>query len=190
MVLEKTLRVPWTARRSNQSLLKDISPEYSLEGPVGTFDNCLCLNLDIKGLPKWGAYRCGKKQYWFAPGVGIVKYNFFYDYQKSLVEGVYLLTEMRGTGEGYFPCEDGMFRRYEVLDIENGWHGAVEYTWDITGGETVIFHNATGTQDIDNYKADQARFKEEDARRKAEKEAKKKAEEEAKKAEEEAEKTE
>jgi len=26
------LRVPWTARRSNQSLLKDISPEYSLEG--------------------------------------------------------------------------------------------------------------------------------------------------------------
>ena len=25
-------RVPWTARRSNQSILKDISPEYSLEG--------------------------------------------------------------------------------------------------------------------------------------------------------------
>ena len=28
----RLLRVPWTARRSNQSLLKDISPEYSLEG--------------------------------------------------------------------------------------------------------------------------------------------------------------
>ena len=27
------LRVPWTARRSNQSILKEISPEYSLEGP-------------------------------------------------------------------------------------------------------------------------------------------------------------
>ena len=26
------LRVPWTARRSNQSILKEISPEYSLEG--------------------------------------------------------------------------------------------------------------------------------------------------------------
>ena len=26
------MRVPWTARRSNQSLLKEISPEYSLEG--------------------------------------------------------------------------------------------------------------------------------------------------------------
>ena len=34
MVLEKTvvLRVPWTARRSNQSILKEISPEYSLKG--------------------------------------------------------------------------------------------------------------------------------------------------------------
>ena len=31
-MLEKTLRVPWTARRSNQSILKEISPEYSLEG--------------------------------------------------------------------------------------------------------------------------------------------------------------
>ena len=32
MVLEKILRAPWTARRSNQSILKEISPEYSLEG--------------------------------------------------------------------------------------------------------------------------------------------------------------
>ena len=32
MVLENSLRVPWTARRSNQSILKEISPEYSLEG--------------------------------------------------------------------------------------------------------------------------------------------------------------
>ena len=32
MVLEKILRVPWTARRSSQSILKEISPEYSLEG--------------------------------------------------------------------------------------------------------------------------------------------------------------
>ena len=28
----RLLRVPWTARRSNQSILKNISPEYSLEG--------------------------------------------------------------------------------------------------------------------------------------------------------------
>ena len=32
MVLEKTLENPWTARRSNQPILKEISLEYSLEG--------------------------------------------------------------------------------------------------------------------------------------------------------------
>ena len=32
VVLEKTLESPWTARRSNQSILKEIDPEYSLEG--------------------------------------------------------------------------------------------------------------------------------------------------------------
>ena len=32
MMLEKTLESPWTARRSNQSMLKEISPECSLEG--------------------------------------------------------------------------------------------------------------------------------------------------------------
>ena len=29
---KRLLRVPWTARRSNQSILKEMSPEYSLEG--------------------------------------------------------------------------------------------------------------------------------------------------------------
>ena len=32
LVLEKTLGVPWTARRSNQSIVKEISVEYSLDG--------------------------------------------------------------------------------------------------------------------------------------------------------------
>ena len=30
----RLLRVPWTARRSNQRILKEISPQYSLEGPM------------------------------------------------------------------------------------------------------------------------------------------------------------
>ena len=34
------MRVPWTARRSNQSILKEINPKYSLEG--------LMLNLELK----------------------------------------------------------------------------------------------------------------------------------------------
>ena len=30
----RLLKVPWTARRSNQSILREINPEYSLEGPM------------------------------------------------------------------------------------------------------------------------------------------------------------
>ena len=41
------LRVPWTARRSNQSVLKEISPEYSLEGLM------LKLKLHFKKTSLW-----------------------------------------------------------------------------------------------------------------------------------------
>ena len=41
----RLLRVPWTERRSNQSILKEISPEYSLEG--------LKLKLQYFGHPMW-----------------------------------------------------------------------------------------------------------------------------------------
>ena len=43
----RLLRVPWTARRSTQSVLKEISPEYSLEG--------LMLKLQYFGHAMWGA---------------------------------------------------------------------------------------------------------------------------------------
>ena len=43
----RLLRVPWTARRSNQSLLKEINPEYSLEG--------LMLELQYFGYLMWRA---------------------------------------------------------------------------------------------------------------------------------------
>ena len=33
------MRIPWTARRSNQSILKEINPEYSLEGLMQKFQN-------------------------------------------------------------------------------------------------------------------------------------------------------
>jgi len=48
----RLLRVPWTVRRSNQSILKDINPEYSLEG----------LMLMLK--PQYFGYRCGEPTYW------------------------------------------------------------------------------------------------------------------------------
>ena len=45
--LRRLLRVHWTARRSNQSILKEISPEYSLEGLM------LKLRLQYFGHPMW-----------------------------------------------------------------------------------------------------------------------------------------
>jgi len=45
----RLLRVPWTARRSNQSILKEISPEYSLEGMM------LKLKLQYFGYLMWKA---------------------------------------------------------------------------------------------------------------------------------------
>ena len=55
MVLEKTLRVPWTSRRSNQSILREISPEYSLEG--------LMLKLKLNTLATW----CKELTHWKRP---------------------------------------------------------------------------------------------------------------------------
>ena len=45
----RLLRIPWTARRSNQSILKEINPEYSLEGLM------LKLKLQYFGHLRWGA---------------------------------------------------------------------------------------------------------------------------------------
>ena len=53
----RLLRVPWTARRSNQSILKEISPEYSLEGVMRKLKlNTLatwCRELTHWGRPWW-----------------------------------------------------------------------------------------------------------------------------------------
>ena len=55
VVLEKTLGVPWTARRSNQSILMEISPEYSLEGLM------LKLKLQYSGHLMWRAEKTLKR---------------------------------------------------------------------------------------------------------------------------------
>ena len=44
----RLLRVPWTARRSNQSILKEISPEYSLEGLIAKAETPILWPPDAK----------------------------------------------------------------------------------------------------------------------------------------------
>ena len=53
------MRVPWTARRSNQSILREISPEYSLEGlmlklKLQYFDHQLQRTDSLEKIPKLG----------------------------------------------------------------------------------------------------------------------------------------
>ena len=57
------------------------------------------------------------------------------------------MTDYAGEGEGYFPIADGLYRKYEVLDISDGWHGGVEYTYDTDESGTVIFQNSWGVRD-------------------------------------------
>ena len=54
----RLLRVPWTARRSNQSILKEINPEYSLEWQL------LKLKLQSFGHPMWRADSLEKHWCW------------------------------------------------------------------------------------------------------------------------------
>ena len=44
----RLLRVPWTERRSNQSILKEISPEYSLEGLMAEAEAPILWPLDVR----------------------------------------------------------------------------------------------------------------------------------------------
>ena len=46
------MRVPWTARRSNQSILKEINPEYSLEGLMLKLQYFGCLMQRANSLEK------------------------------------------------------------------------------------------------------------------------------------------
>ena len=59
----RLLRVPWTARRSNQSILKGISPEYSLKGLMlkwkpQCFDHLMKVN-SLKKILSWERLRAG-----------------------------------------------------------------------------------------------------------------------------------
>ena len=49
MVLEKTLESPWTSKRSNMSIVKEINPKYSLEGlKLQYFDHLMGINESLE----------------------------------------------------------------------------------------------------------------------------------------------
>ena len=100
----------------------EIGEDEDVETPAGRFEACRHFTADAKNeiITRWA----GHIEAWFAPGVGPVKIL----HRTERIDSVWELTEVRGTGEGYFPLETGFFRRYEAKDLPDGYRASVEYT--------------------------------------------------------------
>ena len=114
---------------------------------AGTFENCLKLSLDIGGMTDGWSYRGGKKAYWFADGIGIVRTEN--SYCGGIKTAVYELTSYKGTGEGYMPIADGLERRFDALGLTDGYIGAAEYTYVADeDGDIVLFADRIGIREL------------------------------------------
>ncbi len=114
---------------------------------AGTFEGCMKLALDIQNVSRGYSYRGGKKEYYFAPGVGIVK--IVNEFGEGTRNGVYELSSYVGTGEGYMPFGDGMVRKYEAIGLTDGYYGAAEYTYVADeAGDIVIFADKNGIRKL------------------------------------------
>ena len=114
---------------------------------AGTFENCFKLSLDIGGMSSGVTYRGGKKVYYFAEGIGIVRIE--HEYFHGIRMSVYELTSYEGTGEGYMPMADGLMRRYDALDLSDGFAASAVYTYVADeDGDIVIFTDRTGIREL------------------------------------------
>ncbi len=128
----------------NDALKTKISCENAgtVEVKAGSFENCLSVDTVCEGFPDGQEYRGGRRTYYFAPGIGLVKVEI---YSKTGTVSAYELTSYEGVGEGYMPIEEGMRRRYEDLGLTDGYVGAAEYVYaKDSEGKTVIFSDLTG----------------------------------------------
>ena len=118
---------------------------------LGTFKNCRHVSFYLKGLKGGHGYRGGQKDYWFAPGIGIVKFVGLY--KKKTLSSTWELTEYRGEGakDEYFPSADGLFRRYAPIDLADTLRASVEYTWCADGEDMFVFRNALGMMTKEAY---------------------------------------
>ncbi|MBQ1862861.1 MAG: RNA polymerase sigma factor [Clostridia bacterium] len=126
----------------------EVCNDEDVSTPAGTYSACRHIVADIKG---GISYWSGHTEFWYAQGVGLVKFLRTVTECGEPKNAVWMLTAHEGDGEGYFPMKDGFFRRYEAQGLENGFHGAVEYTCveDMQG--MTLFKDALGTQDKEFY---------------------------------------
>jgi len=114
---------------------------------AGTFENCFKVCLDISGMGPGHEYRGGRKVYYFAEGIGIVRTEN--EYCGGARTAVYELTSYEGVGEGFMPLADSLVRRYDALDLTDGFVGAVEYTYAADeDGDIVVFADRTGIREL------------------------------------------
>lgn len=114
---------------------------------AGTFENCFKLCLDIGGMDNGWSYRGGKKVYYFAEGIGIVRTEN--EFCGGARTAVYELTSYEGVGEGFMPVADGFVRRYDALNLTDGFVGAVEYAYVADeDGDIVVFADRTGIREL------------------------------------------
>ncbi len=145
----------------------DVLDDETVTTSAGTFENCRHVISDLKGLP-WGCgYRGERVEYWFAPGVGIVKMSRPINPETP---NVWELTEYDGAGDGYFPVTDGLRRKYAPTYIGDGFHASVEYFFLEDEDGMTIYSDQLGTQDRDKYEEFKTAI---DAEKKAKEEAEK-----------------
>ena len=111
----------------------------------GEFDSCLRVTINTVGNMEYHKYFGGTKSYTFAPGIGIIRSENYY--AENALCAVYELTEYEGTGEGYFPLDDGLHRHYDLINPVRNYVGYTDYTYVKDNyGRTVIFCDKRGSR--------------------------------------------
>ncbi|MDE6725485.1 MAG: hypothetical protein K2J79_07760, partial [Ruminiclostridium sp.] len=140
---DDTIKKPWGNTYVNTKIICENAG--TVETKAGTFENCLRLSLDIGKYGEFVEYRSGKKEYYFAPNIGIVKIVHYYC--EDILKSVYELTEYAGTGEGYMPISDGLVRKYEAAGLTDGYIAGAEYTYAADDeGQVYIFEDNLGVR--------------------------------------------
>ncbi len=125
----------------------ECAEEKSVTTKAGTFSNCLKLSIDTSGYDQGLWYIGGKKEYYFAWGVGVVK--TVNHYNKDTCTAVYELTAYEGTGEGYMPLINGATRRYEAMNMTDGFVGSADYVFvEDDNGQLTLIEDRLGVRKI------------------------------------------
>lgn len=117
-----------------------------VETAAGSFDGCIRLDVTCEGYSGGWWYRGVRKEYYFAPGVGIIR--TVNHYNDDMLPAVFELTAYDGSGEGFFPLEDGFMRRYDCIGLTGGYEASAVYTCARENGNFRIFADRAGTERI------------------------------------------